>query len=348
MKRRGCTRTDVVSTMVVFCCGLSAAAVATLGGQPGKPSVKDGTPPSRTALLAKDQQHLRGIGQAMVIWAQNNAESFPLPSAFDIKNQTITTPGRGKDTTSHIMSMLLFNGFVPPEMLISPVERNRRIKVEDKYAYTNPPKAVDPQLALWDPAFSADFTSSGGGSVSYAHLQPAGGRLARWKSWDIGPAPLLANRGPEIAEIKPNDNGEFGTYLRNLDAHSMRLWESPLPGSDEEVEGKVAFRGGDAGTDGGPAEKGEPADAALKDASAARAWSGHILAMDMSARFHKDLIRHTARVNPLDRRYETREHSTRPDSVFFDEPEDPRSVNDYLGIFTRAGESPTDYSAIWD
>ena len=37
-----------------------------------------------------------------------------------------------------------------------------------------------------------------------------------------------------------------------------------------------------------------------------------------------------------------------PDVWCYDEPDDPKSVNDYLGIFIKAGETPADFKAVWD
>jgi prepilin-type N-terminal cleavage/methylation domain-containing protein len=36
------------------------------------------------------------------------------------------------------------------------------------------------------------------------------------------------------------------------------------------------------------------------------------------------------------------------DCLFFDEPDDPSAVNNYLGIFTKAGATGAEYKAIWD
>jgi hypothetical protein len=340
MKRRGCTLTDVVVAIGIIACGSSLAAVSGLGPQPGAGNDKDGKPlPTRAALLAKDQQHLRGLGQSMVIWAANNNESFPLPSALDTQDVTIATKGRAKDTTSHIMSILVFNGFVPTDMLVSPVERNRRIRTCDTYQFSHPKGSVEPELALWDPEFSADFTSSKGGHVSYAHLQPAGGRLERWKKTEFSKGPLLATRGPRIREIAPNDNGELATMLHAPRTLSLRFWESPLPGSNEETDVKLAR------TDEGEAD---PDRTAGNDEDATLSWTGNILAMDMSIALREKAIADKQKIMSFGRTYETVEHTTRPDAIFFDEEEDPRSKNDFLGIFTRAGETQKEYSVIWD
>jgi hypothetical protein len=340
MKRRGCTLTDVVVAVCVMACGGSLAAVSGLAAQPGVGKGKDGKPlPTRAALLAKDQQHIRGIGQSMVIWATNNDDSFPLPSAIDKDDNTITTKGRAKDTTSHIMSLLTYNGFVAIDMLVSPVERNKRIKACDSYQFINPKTAVEPELAMWDPAFSADFTSSKGGSFSYAHLQPAGGRFERWKNSDFSKAPLLSTRGPRIREIAPNDNGDLATMLHAPRTLSLRFWEAPLPGSNEETDVKLARM------DDGEAEAERKTE---NDEDATLSWNGHILASDTSIVFREKAIADKQKIMSFGRTYETVEHATRPDAIFFDEQEDPKSKNDFLGIFKRAGETTKEYEAIWD
>lgn len=34
--------------------------------------------------------------------------------------------------------------------------------------------------------------------------------------------------------------------------------------------------------------------------------------------------------------------------MFFDQPDDSKMANDYLGIFTKAGEGRGEWKAIWD
>src|SRR5688572_21427947 len=78
--------------------------------------------PRAGARRAKDAAQLRGIGQSFIVWAQNNQDLYPLPSKVDAANATVAQAGRAKDTTANIFSLLIFNGFLPAEMLVSPAE----------------------------------------------------------------------------------------------------------------------------------------------------------------------------------------------------------------------------------
>src|SRR5436190_4420652 len=46
----------------------------------------------QSARQLKDSTQVRGIHQAMVVWAQNNGDFYPLPSQVDKQNQTINVP----------------------------------------------------------------------------------------------------------------------------------------------------------------------------------------------------------------------------------------------------------------
>ncbi len=100
--------------------------------------------------------------QSLIVWASNNNGSYPLPSQLDVANMTVAEKGRAKDTTANILSLLIFNGHISTEMCICPDEANKRIANFEDYEYSNPKKAVKPQEAMWDPAFSTDFTKGKG------------------------------------------------------------------------------------------------------------------------------------------------------------------------------------------
>ena len=163
-------------------------------------------PPARIHTQElRDRTQIRGVMQGMVLYAQQNQDRYPLPSELDPNNTTTAAPGVRKDTTANIMSILIFEGFVPPELMVSPVEVNGNIDVDKDYEFDAPAAAVDPEHAQWDPAFAADFRVGAftKGNVSYAHLLPHGERLANWKNTFIATTAQLANRGPEIAAITP-------------------------------------------------------------------------------------------------------------------------------------------------
>ena len=159
-----------------------------------------------SARQLKDSTQIRGVLQAMVIFAQNNRDEYPLASRLDKNNATVQAGAAPvtKDVTRHLFSVLIFNGFIPTEILISPAEANGDIRRYDGYQFDQPQKAQVPQEALWDPGFRATPEDEGitgdsngaPGSFSYAHTPPFGNRKAKWSNTFVSTEPVLGNRGP--------------------------------------------------------------------------------------------------------------------------------------------------------
>ncbi|MFT3683342.1 MAG: prepilin-type N-terminal cleavage/methylation domain-containing protein [Phycisphaerales bacterium] len=198
MNTRGFTLVELAAVMTVGAGAVGFGAAALHG-------------PRDTARQIKDATQERNMLQACVIFAQGNKDVYPLPSLLDVNNMTVKDQGRAKDTTANIFSILIYNASISPELVYSPVENNAKIKIHKSYELTNPKTAVRPADALWDPAFSADFTSEKGGNFSYAHLQPSAsksgkagqaGRLKRWSNTFNGDEALISNRGPEITSVE--------------------------------------------------------------------------------------------------------------------------------------------------
>jgi hypothetical protein len=151
--------------------------------------------------LLKDFSQVRGVQQAMANWASMHQGSYPLPSRTDLRDATVRAKGTSKDTTANIYSLLVFSGMLEVESLVSPAEANRWITRDDDYSFAEPPAAVRPALAVWDPSFSADFTGGDTGNASYAHILPGGGRGRRWTDTLTTTEPVVGNRGPEVRSV---------------------------------------------------------------------------------------------------------------------------------------------------
>ena len=165
----------------------------------------------------KCSAQVRGLVQGFVAWAPNNKDIYPLPSMVDLKDQTVNegelaTPVNGakKDITRHIMSLLIFNNIITPEVLICPSEKNTQFQKYQKYEFNSPQysEGADHTQALWDPGFSAcpadelRFNRQAGDTAgcSYAHLPPYGRQLTRkWRTYANSRGPsdaILGDRGP--------------------------------------------------------------------------------------------------------------------------------------------------------
>jgi hypothetical protein len=182
-----------------------------------------------------DSTQVRGVHQGLVMFSSNNQDRFPLPSLLDKDNTTLARAGRAKDTTGNIMSVLIYNGFFGPELCVSPAESNSMIRQMETYEYSNPKLAVNPGKALWDPAFSADFTRRTG-NVSYAHLLPAGARLQDWSNTNAADQAVLGNRGPQIASAARDATGGLSPVMANKASNTLLIH-----GARETWEGNIAY-----------------------------------------------------------------------------------------------------------
>lgn len=188
----------------------------------------------------RDMSQIRGIHQGMVLWAQDNSDLYPLPSLIDLNDDTVAAQGRAKDTTANIFSILIYNNFISPEICLSPAETNPAIRVHDTYAFSEPPTAVNPKKALWDPALNADFTGGKTGNISYAHMLPANERLEkRWRNtWDATQA-VVGNRGPEVKGFDVRDGKRVYTMPKKSNTFLIHggatTWEGNIAYNDNHV-----------------------------------------------------------------------------------------------------------------
>jgi hypothetical protein len=229
--RPGVVKTEIVVIIVIvvvfgallLVCGFGAIMLPALGKA------------RASARQLKDSVQVRAIEQAMIVWASNNKGKYPLPSDLDTANDTVADLGNAKDTTGNILSLMIFNGNISPEICISPAEANAAIQLDNAFEYANPKAAVKPASALWDPAFRgtpADAPRggiSGIGHQSYAHLPPLGQRLKQWQDTYNSTEAVFGNRGP--------------TYVANDQAPSSRAWKL-LPGATGTSSVTLLIHGG--------------------------------------------------------------------------------------------------------
>ncbi len=279
-----------------------------------------------SARQLKCSTQIRGITQAMIVWASNNNSMYPMPSAIDTTHSTVAAGGpRSEDTTANILSIMIFNDSISPEICTCPAETNSRIATHTTYSYSNPAKAVSPNNALWDPAFSADF-STGVGNNSYAHLQPSGAQMPE-------------NQVPDYTGAAPDKPDPKKTKL--VWTGRMTMWQDTY-GSTEALVGDRApeitsvtptiktriANSNTLGLHGGPST-----------------WEGNVSYNDGHVNFETTL-------NPTAgfglHNYTSKAGKKTPDAVYFDETDDALEVNTYLGIFTTAGEKPSAFRGIWD
>ncbi len=215
-----------------------------------------------TARQLKDSTQVRGIVQAMAIWAQNNQEDYPLPSRVDRNDTTVgmtasTGPSFEKDITGNALSMMIFNGFFPVELAVSPAEAGT-VEVKEDYQSANPDGAVMPMQALWDPTFKGtpfdnegqegvryEATSQGISNNSYAQVAYFGARNRIWSNTFSSTDAILGNRGPIYEASGPGENliwrlpeedpqGDQSTTL--LIHGSKTQWSGNIGYNDQHVD----------------------------------------------------------------------------------------------------------------
>ncbi len=208
----------------------------------------------KIARQLRDGTQIRGITQACVVWAGNSSDWYPLPSMIDKTNATLPaqTPGNEhkKDLTRHILSLLVFNGSISPELLINPAEANGAVEQMTTYEFDTPAAAVSPAQASWDPRLRATpldaviGNASGSSNSSYALTPPFGKRRGRWSSTYSSTEVVLGDRGPCLqgGGSAPGATwglvpGPFGDQSITLLIHGSRVkWEGNMASNDGHVE----------------------------------------------------------------------------------------------------------------
>ncbi|MFI4914978.1 MAG: type II secretion system protein [Phycisphaerales bacterium JB060] len=209
-----------------------------------------------TARQLKDSTQVRGIVQAMAIWAQNNQEQYPIPSRVDRNGDTLggpsTSPDFTKDTTGNALSLLIFNGYFPVELSVSPAEAGD-VEQKEGYQSANPQGAQTPESALWDPSFKGtpfdDQPVQGGyppeyaglSNNSYAQIPYFGARNRIWSNTFSSTDAILGNRGPayelEGGETWRLVEGDLGTQSKTLLIHgSKTAWAGNIGFNDQHVD----------------------------------------------------------------------------------------------------------------
>jgi len=210
-----------------------------------------------TARQLKDSTQVRGVVQAMAIWAQNNDEDYPLPSRLDRNDDTLPResgtapePDFTKDTTASTLSIMIFNGFFPVELTVSPADTGNVEEMEN-YETSNPEEAEEPESALWDPAFRgtaiddhADGDVGDPSNNSYAQAVYWGGRQRIWSNTFQSTDVIFGNRGP-VYELDGGSTGtwrlleddEFGDQSKTLLIHGSKTkWEGNIGYNDQHVD----------------------------------------------------------------------------------------------------------------
>lgn len=204
----------------------------------------------------KDATQIRGITQAAAIWAQNNNERYPTPSEIDLEGATLPRPAdldgpdRRLDTTGNTLSMLIWNGFFPVELAVSPAEAGN-VEVHENFQAASPTSAENPSRAYWDPAFRGTPIDDWGGSVpgtvgdpghnSYAQVAWFDDRSFMWSNTFDSTQAVLGNRGPVYTLNKNKweavQGNNFGSRSTTMLIHGAKNeWSGYVGFNDQHVD----------------------------------------------------------------------------------------------------------------
>jgi prepilin-type N-terminal cleavage/methylation domain-containing protein len=229
-----------------------------------------------SARQVKDSNQVNQVIKAMVTWSIGNKDDYPLPSRLDRNNGTInitaTTAGaqEAKDNTGNIMSILIWNGSITPELCVSPAEVAPNVRADDAYQTQQPTASTainQGRDAQWDAGFSgtpdttdgqpATRRNPGTSNNSYAHtfMLQSSARAAKWKNTFNSTEAAFGNRGPlytgqtaasdYVATPNPTtgwrldsavNSGAAGINSNTLAIHGGRnTWEGNIGYNDSHV-----------------------------------------------------------------------------------------------------------------
>ncbi|HVZ94773.1 MAG TPA: type II secretion system protein [Phycisphaerales bacterium] len=169
----------------------------------------------KTAMQVKCSTHQRAIIGSLINYAAESREQLPSPESLDPANATeaAATGGKSKNRTGAILSYLIFNYSLAPELCVTPAEVYT-IQPMGDYQFNRPASALDPANAVWDPRFKGSPYDNNGSTIlnmepvkighnSYAHMAFAGARRQFWtKLSRMTTQPVFCNRGPQYTETE--------------------------------------------------------------------------------------------------------------------------------------------------
>ncbi|MGH7130828.1 MAG: type II secretion system protein [Phycisphaerales bacterium] len=221
----------------------------------------------RSAKTLKCSTQVRSVMQAMMVFANSNRDSYPLPSNLDKTGTTVAgstlADNEKKNNLGNVLSILIFNNGISSELCVSPAEVSGVVKVCDTYASASPAQADvaggNRATALWDPGFAgtpvqqepAYRHTPGISNNSYASIVFFGARRQKWTNTFSATEPVFGNRGPVYNGADGNDratwapsgqngwrlaNGANGTDSNTLLIHGGRSsWEGNIGYNDGHV-----------------------------------------------------------------------------------------------------------------
>ncbi len=217
----------------------------------------------QSAKRLQDSSNIRSIVQGFATFSNANNGRYPLPSRIDRNDTTIidgfnvngltyanvSNNPQVKDTSQNIFSILIWDSFTQPEVLISPVEQSSSFRADGDYQLSQPSSIQggpqQQQLALWDPAFNSSPSPTGvAGNLSYFHMPVFGARRSLWRDNFDATQALVGNRGPTYLprnniqdpwQLETNTSTGDGSITLLMHGNRTR-WEGLIGYNDAHVD----------------------------------------------------------------------------------------------------------------
>ncbi len=182
------------------------------------------------ASYVKCRTQLKQTHSAWVLASQTNEGRFPVPLELDAAtaNSSIA-PG---NSTANLHSMMVFQKYYSPNLLICTRERSWDVSECTDYDYGGADSSLDPAMK-WDPNFDCEITGKGGreSNVSFANLAPTGDRFKNeWQDTLNSSYAIMGDRGPK------NGVWDQGSYAGRIHG-SKNQWSGNVVYNDNHVEG---------------------------------------------------------------------------------------------------------------
>lgn len=181
------------------------------------------------AKYVKCRTQLKQIHSALVLFSQNNRNKFPIPLKLSLTTAKRSTNDQG-DSTANMHSIMIFNNFYSPQLVVCPSEANGAIRENTDYDYGGKNSKLDDNDA-WDWNFTIGDLNAKSGFVSYANSAPVGSRMNKeWTDSLNSSFAVFSDRGPEDGE----PDRQSGAYLQH---GSRTTWSGNVVYNDDHAEG---------------------------------------------------------------------------------------------------------------
>jgi prepilin-type N-terminal cleavage/methylation domain-containing protein len=146
------------------------------------------------------------LHKGLVLWAQDYQGKFPRPLEISEFTANQNQHSQHGNSLANIYSMMIYNTYYSPEVVICPSEVNGNVRVHNTYRY-----GIDlqPQTLQWDPNFSMNIgVSRQIAHASYAMSAPYAQRWNReWVDSLNSSYAVVSDRGPSTSQGIGNQNG---------------------------------------------------------------------------------------------------------------------------------------------